>query len=650
VLVLVLAAEWGTSILSTTSTLVHLVPQRFDVKMQDNLLPGVLASVSPLGQCSGEMTAGIEGTLMSHVSWGIPAYSSVSEASGYGGTVLLTSLAASQGCWRWPAFTRPYSHEIYETYPEQRAVLGWEIRPFHASFGYHTPKPNRGGSGGLELRHARLLSMLPPKSKFEHHNYIHVPAEATQASLLGCKARQSLLTSHQPRRTSTSTSTFGTAMSTKGNKSGAKGGNGGGGGITFKQFQQMAKFMGQRGNRQANRAQRRNQQSQNAKIRSIPRNILPRLERFVQGLPSTTNTVAVRGQGYYDAFVQHPETLVLASQVGPCTPVEGFTRYNIIGSGGVTDATYYANATVTTTVSDNTTLFVFNPGSSTDVVAKAYSLTANASNEAVVQETPCSVTAFGEFGPAITNHGHDGNHNVDADHQSTMSPGMRIESIPIRGSIRIRNITENYGIGGEIRIMRYNGGLLLGHDTVGNNQTSGALTPANYLDICDMLRDTKRALSLDGHEVKHPHQCNTYPADHVRSMTFQEDLSFHEVVRKPSYCSILVLVDNFKASQTQVNNSYSIAMTVQRAARFDPGTLLHSKSIVPDVNPIGHSQMSRGEALKPAAHALVKGAAHDILKAGANAATGRIAQKIGGAAAKQAGKLGLMGLEMMPFA
>lgn len=362
------------------------------------------------------------------------------------------------------------------------------------------------------------------------------------------------------------------------------------------------------------KGQRNNQMSrhqmalmQGALMRSIPKTIMSKTDRFHHGAPSTSHTVAPRGHGYYDAFANLPDSLCLASQVGPCTPVEGFTRVNLLGTSGVLAASYgvvdHAGVTTTAHVTDNTSLLVFNPGASDMVVAQHISLIADGSNAASVKTDDVSVLAFADFGPVLAPHpyhtlndhdayvgSHDGLRAADAD------PSGRIESIPIRGSLRIRNITENFGIGGEVRVMRYNGGLNM-----------ASMTVKEYLEICDMLRDTKRALSMDGHELKQPQQSNCYPADHVRSMTFKQDNHFREAVMYPSYCTLIVLVDNFKASQTQVNNSYSVAMTVQRAARFKPGTLLHSKSISPPADAGQHSHHSKLEALKPAAGAVAKG-------------------------------------------
>lgn len=252
---------------------------------------------------------------------------------------------------------------------------------------------------------------------------------------------------------------------------------------------------------------------------------------------------------------------------------------------------------------DNTILLVFNPGTSDGVVAKVFRLAVDTANtaKAKVIHDDIAITAFSELGPTHTLNGDWKIDQRDGDESHIEGPDGRIESIPLRGSLKIRNVTENLAVGGEIRILRYNGGLALGHDvphTAGLNvHTMGV---EEYLNICDMIRDTKRTHNLDGHEVKATHQSNTYPADFVRSMSFEDDRSFYEAVRTPAFCTLLVLIDNFKASGSQVNNTYSVGINVQRAARFRPGTLLHSKAVIPKSHQPTHAEHARAEAAKPA--------------------------------------------------
>lgn len=387
--------------------------------------------------------------------------------------------------------------------------------------------------------------------------------------------------------------------------------------------------------------QRRVALNRNAQMRSIPRTIVTRPERFLKGAPQTSNTFAVRGQGYYDAFAHMPEALVLGSQVGPCTPIEGFTRFLLPGHEGVKNVKYDKTTGVAsdgttlavTGLSNNSTLLVVNGGSSDDVVAHSYRLiidpARNSSGHstialggaapdvfAKVEKKPYAVTAFHELGPAVFSSSHyEGLENKDGDASHVMGPEGRVENIPLRCSVRIRNITEHFQVGGEVRMMRYNGGICLGHDNpTDNGVNDDDMGVTEFLAICDMMRQSKRAHTMGAEELLVSHQSNTYPADAVRSITFETDKTFAEATRIPSFCTLLILIDDFSVSGSApngsissnyvhtlgMNNTYSVGITAQRAARFLPGTVLHNKAITPNTNPGAHGMHLRGEASKMA--------------------------------------------------
>lgn len=352
--------------------------------------------------------------------------------------------------------------------------------------------------------------------------------------------------------------------------------------------------------------------SRNSQMRSIPKVVRSRNERFTHGAPSTTSTFAARGHGYYDAFTNAAEALVLASQVGPCTPVEGFTRLTLAGHAGVTDKAYESitglSSVYTTGLTDNTSLIVLNPGASDRTVGRIYKLGVSASNasHAAVVKTDIDVTAFADLGPVIDTASVEYNYQdgpATAGVASNQGPTGRVESIPLRGSVRMRNVTEAVAVGGEVRVLRFNGGLALGHDVPTSH---GTLSPdmgvAEYVSICEMMRETKRTHSFDGAELRTTHQSNTYPADLIRAMTFQTDVSFSEACARPGYCTLLILIDDFRASSTGLNNTYSLGINVQKAARFTPGTLLHSKQIQPGADSNTHAMVTQIEVSKPSLH------------------------------------------------
>jgi len=375
----------------------------------------------------------------------------------------------------------------------------------------------------------------------------------------------------------------------------------------------------------------------------------PKALRFAAGATSNF-ALAPRGQGLYDAFACKPDHAILSQAVGPVTCVEAYARHVVTGSELLDGLEYYIgqhfgqgpNGEMSNTqagvayhppVHGNSTLIAFNPGSSNDVVAKIFKLKKDDTNPtfAVIEETVIGATAFTELdmGPAYQigqtfvkpdggKQNQDQPTSAAGIHPNLDSATARIESIPLRGSLRIRNISESFAVGGEVRFLRYSGGLLLGQSM--NNQVveSGQVVASSpgylpdtmgvdeYLKICDMIRETKRAHTFTGKELTEPHQCNTHPADAIRSHTFQDDTTFFEACHRPKFCTLLVLIDDF-ASSGNVGNTYSLNMVVHRAGRFRPGTIHHNNAKDLPVNSGVSSSHANKESMGPPAKRLGRG-------------------------------------------
>lgn len=375
---------------------------------------------------------------------------------------------------------------------------------------------------------------------------------------------------------------------------------------------------GQSGRRNGTRngaGRRRNTRNQRAlargaALRSLPRGpVQPKETRF-RGGATTNQHFAPRGQGYYDAFASMPDTAVLATAVGPCTPIEGFARYVVSGGVGVTNLPYHVitgDSALTANITTNAKLIVFNVGSSDSQLGASYELV-DVGGLATVHIDPIYAAAFSELGPAATHLGVVAEHirlDLPSAAERDGDVTQRVESIPLRGSVRMRNITERYSVGGEVRMMRYNGSLALDQG-LNSGTLAGTLGVAEFLDICDMMRDTKRATTFGADDLLSGHQMNTYPADSIRSHTFMSDSSYVEACAYPKFCTLIILIDDFKSGTAQVNNTYSLNFVAHRAARFKPGSLLHHKAKHLTTNPGSHHKLHQQEATSPVA-SLVKG-------------------------------------------
>lgn len=357
----------------------------------------------------------------------------------------------------------------------------------------------------------------------------------------------------------------------------------------------------------ANRGAR---QRANAQMRSIPKGPpKKKQELFSQGALKSMQ-FAPRGHGYYDAFANLPNTACVAATTGPATVIQGHSSDTILGSSTVTGT--YANLEVNASNatapshSGNSTLIAFNPGSSDDVIAVQYFLeqtthSGNNPNRLVLRKNEFKAAQFAELGPTVTSTTTDAPATDAVSNTKDPLPTRRIESIPLRGSVRFRNITENFAVGGIVRVLRYNGGINMNMDSGSDaSDDPEGLSVYSYLSICNMIRDSTRTKVFTGSELRSVHQSNSYPADFVRSMTFATDKSFFEAVRTPGYCTTLILIDDYVSNTSMIgnNNSYELQFMVQKAARFSPGSILHGLQRNLTVDPNTHSRASAIEDRK----------------------------------------------------
>jgi hypothetical protein len=295
---------------------------------------------------------------------------------------------------------------------------------------------------------------------------------------------------------------------------------------------------------------------------------------------------APRGSGYYDAFTQPVNNAVLANSVGPVTPIAGHARLPIPGDVGFIDiaptnaagdpATYPLNSNPALTApmpATNSRMIVFNCGSSDSHVGFLMYPTV----EGVVHVESLVCSAFNGLATPLvaplTSTSLGGDTNIHS------SLAQDVESIPLRGSIRLLNTTEERFQGGVVRTLRYNGGLLFGHDGDPADYSGNVFpgpTVDSYFRLRDMIRDSARTHHHSGRDFASAQQFNLHPADFIRSNTFSATHTLYNACITPKFNTLLILIDDFTASGTHTNNSYEVNCQVQRAGRFAPGTLHHN--------------------------------------------------------------------------
>lgn len=347
-----------------------------------------------------------------------------------------------------------------------------------------------------------------------------------------------------------------------------------------------------------------------ARMRSIPK-FRPDQQTLDTRGAMKSISFAPRGQGYYDAFVHQPEAAILSASVGPVTAIGGHAHLLIAGKPRVT-ASIRVPDPVSGTMSEqssiltNATLILLNPtssGSTVGVVARFADAAADPSKIGQITVENIDIPQFSDLGPVLPGHPHHPEHHLHDGKFDTNDPrvGRRVESIPLRLSVKFRNVTERFSMGGSVRVLRYNGSLQLNQDygsisvpspddnpsAVGNQNPDGTPRDGGAFALHALMQTVRSAVRtkhFSGSELEHTHQSNSYPADFVRSLEFNDDVEFWQGVDCPAYSSVLILIDDFVSSGSMggsnpgVNNSYEINVMCQRAARFEPGSLLHSKA------------------------------------------------------------------------
>jgi hypothetical protein len=345
-----------------------------------------------------------------------------------------------------------------------------------------------------------------------------------------------------------------------------------------------------------------------AQLRSIPRGPIgghTNQEMFRAALRSTQ--FAPRGHGYYDAFHNKCENVLLGAAVGPATCIHGAALTTVPSTPRVSGSYEYVvgTGTGTKTLSTNKKLIIFNPGSSDNVIGLVidftHPMTAGQTDPTNLDTSKVScriselitATQFGDLGPALHHNTIDNDH-LDGNAQVTsLDPGDRVESIPLRGSLRIKNVTENVAVGGSVRVLRYNGSVRWWKDPPGDTMKDVPWNSSNFtqpdvqmvLQLCDMIESSERTRHYNGKELLATHQINTHPADFIRSTTFEYEKHFEEAVTSTRYNTVLILIDDFASSNNNMSNTYELSCQVHRAGRFTPGSILHAKGQELGANP-----------------------------------------------------------------
>lgn len=355
---------------------------------------------------------------------------------------------------------------------------------------------------------------------------------------------------------------------------------------------------------------------------SMPRGVMPDMTKGNWGqTPATSNTLAPRGFGYYDAFAHDPFSVATYQSIGPATPIVGTTICNQI--------TTKKPAPLTTSALESGAILLIVFPALTNTQAVAYS---------------CSSL-------------------VDADiiHSlSYNSPQLAADqpdaAIATRCSMRIRNWTQAIGVGGIVRVLRMTTGVgLLANPTGTDNQT--------LAELQESIRVHTRTRTYGGEELQDTQQKNCTVVDQSRATAFdyfgnttstdtwirndtlpwtaelgwEQDpaiaggkiTQFTAGLHNPAFTPIAILFEPFVYASTagSSGNTYEVNVRSQFLAHYEQGTMLANMAIDPPTDANGmnkhrNTEESKGSTLENIANSLKSGGEYawqhkaDIIPAG----------------------------------
>jgi hypothetical protein len=295
--------------------------------------------------------------------------------------------------------------------------------------------------------------------------------------------------------------------------------------------------------------------------------------------PASSNTLAPRGFGYYDAFAHDPYSVATHMSVGPATPIVGSTVCQ-------TNLSTKASSTVSGTVLEaGFRMLIVQP--------------ACGENQAVMYEVSSTVGT-----DLIT-------HTPFPCSQLTSDPPT--SAIPTRCSLRIRNWTQDIALGGTVRVLRATTGLAI---------NVSATTNEELVDLADKIRNHSRTRTYSGRELSAPMQKNCTVVDQGRATTFvpwgviasgsqlpwalMEGWGsvpippFTSALHDPAFTPIVVLFEPFQARVDggDIGNSYEVVVRSQFLGHYIQGSMLANMAIAAPSLGDGMNRLRNAEEAK----------------------------------------------------
>lgn len=309
--------------------------------------------------------------------------------------------------------------------------------------------------------------------------------------------------------------------------------------------------------------------------------------------PASSNLVAPRGFGYYDAFTNHPSSAMTYMSIGPATPIDAVTvGGNINTAFGLPIGSTDQVAIQTPPDPKHAQLIIINPAPDrTQAVRFWVNYDATASPPAfssTVSKESYNASALPK------------NYNSE---DPPNQPDLK-DMIPTRCSVRIRNASAGMQLGGTVRILRMTTGFSLVGDVTSSKE---------YWKLLEGIREHSRTVRYDGRAFTDGGlQKNCVVCDQSKALHFQDyalqrfydkDLFpflpsppsgvAYEVYNwmlshaEPAFTPIAILIEPFAAASAVTSgaywagNTYDFNVKSQFLAHYYQGTMLANMAANP---------------------------------------------------------------------
>jgi len=286
-------------------------------------------------------------------------------------------------------------------------------------------------------------------------------------------------------------------------------------------------------------------------VRGVLPSFAPGMRNWSQ-TPASSNVIAPRGFGFYDAFAHGPHETATALSVGPATPIAAPTI-----AVAITSSTNNVAIPGIGTYDFGVRMMIVFPG---PCACQAVSLYCSNS----IPTDPTGKRYY--TSPPLNNPG-----------------GAPEAAMATRCSLRIRNITQLISQGGTVRTLRVTTGFALA-DIEAANQ--------DFVVFCDHVRNHERTRTYSGASLADNCQINCTVVYQPRATTFLpfENTSgagspFHDGLLQPTLTPIILLFEPFGApAAIDQDNTYEVTIRSQFLAHYVQGSMLANLAMsIPDM-------------------------------------------------------------------